>query len=217
MSRNKEKSQSGLHRYYNEIVNEATRNFNFIDRPKRTLQVKLLSVAESCRRAIISEFLAKLSEINNPLIDIGEIRNLNGLLGKLDKEKLAWEHHIVLLGGTNHINYSKKIGAHVNGQWYYGRAKELPEAKKIKAEDKNLYSKGIMYNSDYYNLPNSILDIPDNIDVILKELNSAKQSNELKTVTKQRLTNGFYTNEEVELWIVEKKKKELLKEIKNLM
>lgn len=214
MSRNKEKSQSGLHRYYNEIVSEATPNFNFDDRPKRTLQVKLLAVAEKCRRTIIAQFLAKLSDINNPLIDENEIRDLNAVLGKLDKEKLAWEHHIVLLGGTNYLHHSRKIGIQVNGQWYYGRAKDLPEAKKSKV-DTQVISEGATFDSDYYNVQQSLLRIPDNINVILEELEAPKQLKDTKSNTKS--TKTCYTNKDVERWLVEKKKNELLKEVENLM
>lgn len=215
MSRNKEKSQSGLHRYYNRIVNEATGNFNFNERPKRTLEVKLLSVAELCRRAIIAQFLAKLSEINNPLIKEEEIRDLNITLGELDKEKLAWEHHIVLLGGTNHINHSRRIGINVNGLWYYGRGKSLPEAKKKNVGNKKSISEGATFDSDYFNLPQSLLKIPDNINIIFEELEAPKLAVEANTSTKPFQTH--YTNRDVERWLVEKKRIELLKEVENLM
>lgn len=191
MSRNKEKAQSALNRHYQSKINEALL-VDPNDRPKLVLSVTLLLAAETYRRKIIGEFLAKLSEINNPMIDTEQIRSLNASLVKLNKEKCAWEHHIVLLGGANHLRQERRVGIHVNGQWFYGRARELPEAKKAE----QLTTKtvlNVVFSHNYYNMK------------------------ELHILPEEAPVKNKFENEEVEKWLLERKRQELLQQIRNQM
>lgn len=194
MSRNKEKAQSALNRHYQSKLSE-TLHVDPYDRPKRVLSVTLLQAAETYRRAIIGEFLAKLSEINNPMIDEAEIRTLNTSLVKLDKEKKAWEHHIVLLGGANHLRLDRRVGIHVNGQWFYGRGRELPEAKKAE----RLLTKivpDVVFSHTYYNI---------------------REGPIMPEVPKMSSLEKKFTNEDVEKWLIEINRQKLLDEIMGLM
>lgn len=131
MSRNKEKNQSTLHRYYAQQEREAgVLESNPLLRPKYVQKVESLPQAERWRQTVMTEISVKLTDISDPSLNLGEIRSLNDELNKLHREKRAWEHHIKSLGGNDYIKYSKSQGIYVDGVRYYGRARELPEVLK---------------------------------------------------------------------------------------
>lgn len=138
MSRNKEKNQSTLHRYYAQQEREAgVLESNPSLRPKYVQKVQSIPQAEKWRQTVLNEISIKLTDINDPSLPLDEIRILNDTINKLEREKRAWEHHIKKLGGNDHIRYgSKSKGIIVNGVRYHGRARELPEATKREVTEK---------------------------------------------------------------------------------
>lgn len=143
MSRNKEKSQSVLHRFQalkDEEAGVLQSNPNL--RPKSVQSVTSIPQAEKWRSTLISEISVKLTRINNPELNDYQIRDINDEINKHFKEKRAWEYHIRSLGGPDYITshndkVSIKSGVELNGYRYFGRAKELPDVKKI-LENKRL-------------------------------------------------------------------------------
>lgn len=137
MSRNKEKSQSVLHRFQalkDEEAGVLQSNPNL--RPKSVQSVASLPQAEKWRSTLISEISVKLTRINNPELNDYQIRDINDEINKHFKEKRAWEYHIRSLGGPDYISshndkVSIRSGIELNGYRYFGRAKELPDVKKI--------------------------------------------------------------------------------------
>jgi len=139
MSRNKEKSQSLLNRFYNLKNKEAgvlESNPNL--RPKYVQSVESLPQAEKWRSTIISEISVNLTRIQDSTINDYQIRELNDKLNKLFREKRSWEYHIKLLGGNDYINFGKDFSGslvhdeiNLKGYRYFGRAKELPDVKKM--------------------------------------------------------------------------------------
>ena len=150
MSRNKEKAQSSLNRFYQSQSSSVSINYHYHQRPKNIHSVTQLSQAEGWRRSIIGEISNKLTEINDFEILDDKIREINDQLNELFNEKRRWEYHIRdKLHGNDYIRHTGKTGndlintgIRVNnldkGKYYryFGRAKELPEVKSLIEENK---------------------------------------------------------------------------------
>ncbi|WPK23542.1 hypothetical protein PUMCH_000783 [Australozyma saopauloensis] len=211
MSRNKEKAQSALNRYYEDKIKDNDLVVDVNNRPSRTQAVTLLRAAEAYRKAVIGEFLAKLSEINNPLADEDEIRALNAAITKLDKEKMAWEYRIALLGGNGRRQQDRRVGINVNGTWFYGRGKELPEAQISSTQSAKKEESSTLYPITYYG--NQPLIPRTSASEVLEEIElHLKNGGKTELVQKDKFTNA-----DVEKWLVEKRKKELLSKLKGMM
>ncbi|EGV61991.1 Isy1-like splicing factor [Yamadazyma tenuis ATCC 10573] len=141
MSRNKEKAQSALNRYQQEVNRQAgvlETNPNL--RPKYVQSVESLPQAEKWRSVVITEISTRLTRIQDPLLEESQIRELNETLNKLMSEKRAWEHHIKSLGGADYLRFGPKFESMgmmdndisgIKGFRYFGRAKDLPEVKLL--------------------------------------------------------------------------------------
>lgn len=125
MSRNKEKSQSVLSRYY------ASQSPISSDRPTKVDSVDDLSQAEVYRRMCIGEIRRDLSQVADPLQSLASVRDINDRLNHLMGEKHAWEHRIRQLGGPNYNDDLVANATVIKGHRYYGRAKELPDVKAL--------------------------------------------------------------------------------------
>ncbi|ODV94805.1 hypothetical protein PACTADRAFT_43670, partial [Pachysolen tannophilus NRRL Y-2460] len=135
MSRNSEKANSLLHRYYRQ-QSESILPTAGTPRPRKVQSVKSIAVAEKFRSLCIREISTKITRINDSSINDYQIRDLNDDLNKLMKEKLSWEYHIRDLGGPDYITFSKKQQRSANdfevkGYRYFGRSKELPDVKEL--------------------------------------------------------------------------------------
>lgn len=208
MSRNKEKNQLTLHRYYAEKEKEAgVLDLNPSERPKKVQSVKSLPQAERWRQTILAEISVKLTQINDPAEPESNIRLLNDEINKLHRQQRAWEHHILSLGGNDHIRYGKKTNSlYVNGVHFYGRAKDLPEAK-VKTSEKKQDS----VSPDYWNFK-----LPTTIDAsketIMAEINGALGEPLLgeKIIP---LDREVATNDDVRRELLELKKEELRRQL----
>lgn len=132
MSRNTEKAQSTL----NRMAQAKARSAGVLEsnpqfRPKYVQLVKGLPQAEKWRLVVMGEISTSLTRIQDPSINMAQIRDINDRLNKLFREKRAWEHHIKLLGGADYTRLSGDSGLAVKGYKYYGRARELPDVKEM--------------------------------------------------------------------------------------
>ncbi|GME84156.1 unnamed protein product [Ambrosiozyma monospora] len=135
MSRNSEKAQSLLNRFQaQQYPNKPT------TRPKTTKYVKSLQDAERFRSMTLQSISAKLTKINDMMINEYQIRDLNDELNNLMKEKTRWEYKIKELGGPDYLQFTKRSGGAgttdngelvIKGYRYFGRAKELPDVKQL--------------------------------------------------------------------------------------
>lgn len=213
MSRNKEKAQGGLNRYYEEKARASGLVVDQSSRPRRVQSVKTLAEAELWRKTIVSEISAKLSAIYDPSLSDDELRSLNDQLNTLHKEKRAWDHHIVSLGGTDHARHEKRLGHRVDGTMFYGRAKNLPEAATNQKEseatpvDRKPDSHPTIL---YYGSPGPLIDA--SLDTVIAEINGALG----KEVLPGKIGGpppDTYTQSEVEMHLVEQKKKQLMAQL----
>lgn len=151
MSRNTEKAQAALNRYQALKNKEAgVLESNPSLRPKNVNSVTLLPQAERWRSIVIGEISVKQTQINDPILNDYQIRDLNDAINKLLREKRSWEYRIRELGGPDYLSFGANMGnagvytgvdttgTKVKGYRYFGRAKELPELKDIIAAQQNL-------------------------------------------------------------------------------
>lgn len=233
MSRNKEKANSTLNRYQAQISREA----GVLDsdpnlRPKYVQSVESIPQAERWRTTIVTEISVKLTKINDPTIPEFEVRELNDSLNKLHREKRAWEHHIKQLGGNDYINFGGKTQRiSVKGTRYFGRARELAEVKQMlkgtakpevtkkdEAKEPGLEYYGV-FDGGEWNEP-----IRTDLQSIFSEINAALGEHLLDAPVstggeketgneREKDTKKLPTSEDVERWIVERKKRELMAQL----
>lgn len=135
MSAKNKEAQSGINRFLalkNREAGVLETNPNL--RPKYVQKEQSLPQADKWRSVVLGEISTRLSKINDPAANDYQVRDLNDELNKLYKEKRAWEYHIRDLGGQDYILSSQSdglTGVEVNGYRYFGRAKDLPDIKKI--------------------------------------------------------------------------------------
>lgn len=222
MSRNKEKAQSALNRYQAQLSKEA----GVLDsdpslRPKYIQSVDSLPQAEKWRQTVVTEISVKLTKINDPTLPEYEIRELNDSLNKLNREKRAWEYHIKELGGNDYISYGSQIqGINIKGTRYYGRARELVEVKQLalvkSREAKEAYQPKEK-KLDYYGVFDSdewVTPIGFDRTEIMAEINTALGEKILPAPLYLKLEpDSLPKSEDVERWIVDKRRKELLAQL----
>ncbi|OBA22095.1 hypothetical protein METBIDRAFT_39875, partial [Metschnikowia bicuspidata var. bicuspidata NRRL YB-4993] len=216
MSRNKEKSQSGLHRYYEQKIQDAgVVRIDAGNRPRKVQSVETIAEAELWRRAVMSEMLAKMAAVNDPSLGADELRAANDALNRIYAEKRAWEHHILSLGGNDYIRYEKKIGTRVRGKTYFGRAKELPEARvgeKIHVGQGCSGQPGL--SLAYYGVHEGALwdkSIDASKERVRAEINGAVGEKVFASAGMEaKLQEGGHSQKAVERWLVERKKRELM-------
>ncbi|GAB7356882.1 hypothetical protein MBLNU459_g7745t1 [Dothideomycetes sp. NU459] len=122
-------------------------------RPKAISQQESIPTCERWRGQVLKEISRKVSKIQDLALSDFQIRDINDELNKLFKEKWQWEMRIRELGGPNYMrgggrvvdDEGREIQGGGKGYRYFGRARELPgvkemfEAAKVKpAEDKAL-------------------------------------------------------------------------------
>lgn len=114
------------------------------NRPRYVQKVQSIPQAEIWRNIVLGEISSKLTQINDSQTSDARLRELNDALNQLFKEKRSWEYHIKNLGGNDYIHKVKDMinsGVNVAGWRYFGRAKELPDVKKMIEEKKGQIKK----------------------------------------------------------------------------
>lgn len=230
MSRNKEKAQSALNRYQAQVSREAgVLESDPSQRPKYVQSVESLPQAEKWRQTVVTEISVNLTKINDPTIPESDIRSLNDTLNKLHREKRAWEYHIKQLGGNDYISYGSQVqGINIKGTRYYGRARELVEVK-LKNQEKNETKEkpSDKLGLEYYGVfepswisgdgeeANTLLGTIDyDKRNIMAEINTALGEKVLPApYTPKQVKGRLPTSDDVERWLVEKRRAELLAQL----
>lgn len=93
-----------------------------------------LPIAEQARKELLREISRKISKIQNKALEETEIRKLNDELNEMARRKYAWDRRIHELGGIERktVQLQDRFGLetpNVHGTFFFGRAKELPEAQ----------------------------------------------------------------------------------------
>lgn len=133
MSRNKEKAQAVLNRYYSQTSTAFSLENQ---RPRSVKSVTTIKECQHWRNHLIRDARHKITKIQAPVLTEAQILELNETINKLMKEKTAWEYHIIELGGPNYLQTVVPGVTHAGvqiepkGERYFGRAKELPHVKE---------------------------------------------------------------------------------------
>ncbi|KAJ1504115.1 NineTeen Complex (NTC) component [Coelomomyces lativittatus] len=243
MARNQEKAQSMLYRFREAEMAELGLSTT-TKRPTHTRLASTLQEAEKWRGQVIRDITRKVTRIHDPGLNDGQIRELNDEINKFFKEKWQWEKRILELGGTDYSKMAARMLADgkelpgMKGYKYFGRARELPEVKelfekmsgsstgiseKIKFDRSRLDAEYFGYLDDpelqtfettkekelfeehTQDLDTSLENI-DHLDPLMKQLYDGASSLHLEFV---------HSVEDVEQWILEKRKKELLSKLLN--
>ncbi|KAG7666380.1 ISY1 [[Candida] subhashii] len=253
MSRNKEKAQSALNRFQAYKNKEAgILQSDPSLRPKYVQKVTSIPQAEKWRSTIISEISTKLARIQDPIINESTIRELNDELNQLFNQKRSWEYHIKNLGGNDYIHFGNDNdltksgirirggggdGSQSKGYRYFGRAKDLPDVKKLieaQKQQRLQVKKGGQKQQQVQEENNRKQRIDLSYYGYFDETNSEddpllvyekKRSNELlpqepRTEYDQPQEEIIYdfesilpTNEMVSQWLVDRRRKQLLERI----
>jgi pre-mRNA-splicing factor ISY1 len=138
MARNQEKAQSTLYRFREAQAAELGIAPSSARRPRVASRVSNLRECEKWRGEVLREISRKVSKIQDFGLTDYEVRDVNDEINRLIREKGAWEHQIVALGGANYKRGVPKMlddsGREVpgtRGYKYFGRAKDLPGVKEL--------------------------------------------------------------------------------------
>lgn len=188
-------------------------------RPKYVQSVESLPQAERWRQSVLADISAKLTKINDPSLTELEIRECNDSLNKLHREKRAWEYHIKKLGGNDYITFGQGSGGILqNGIRYFGRAKMLAEVKHTatrekKSSDKNekplsllLHYYGV-FHEQWLHRP-----IMAEKKQIMEEVNAALGEAVLDAEIGEK-RERLPSNADVERWLVQRKKREMMAQL----
>jgi pre-mRNA-splicing factor ISY1 len=154
MSRNSEKSQSVLHRYYAQKSQENKKR-----RPQLSDSVNNLEDALHWRLDVIKDIKQLVSKLTHQKkLEEPEIRQLNDRINKLLYIRKHWERRIQQLGGpafttkpkdntaniistsstTDELSDEQSAAIFANNYYYFGQAKSLPDVKKLFARQEKL-------------------------------------------------------------------------------
>lgn len=138
MARNQEKAQSTLYRFREAQAAELGIAPSSARRPRVASRVTNLRECEKWRGEVLREISRKVSKIQDFGLTDYEVRDVNDEINRLIREKGAWEHQIVGLGGANYkrgvpkmLDDSGKEVPGTRGYKYFGRAKDLPGVKEL--------------------------------------------------------------------------------------
>ncbi|KAI5949325.1 ISY1 [Candida jiufengensis] len=180
-------------------------------RPKNVQKVSSVPQAEKWRSIILGEVSSKLTQINDPTTNDLRLRELNDELNKLFKEKRAWEYRIKELGGTDYIiqkNDMIHTGFNIAGWRYFGRAKELPDVKKMIEDKKKPATKKApkrKLDDFYYGKIEDDKELQDYESERLKEL--------LEHYNGEIKLSELPTNDQLNKWLVDKKRQQLMQKL----
>lgn len=143
MARNEEKSQSMLHRY---LRSQSAAPPSEKRRPHLATLCDDVDDAQHWHAHVIRDITRRVSEIQNPGLDGGRVRDLNDAINKLLRERGHWERRVAALGGPDVAAVRRRLerdgrgaadGAlRAGGVLYFGEARNLPEARDAVAAER---------------------------------------------------------------------------------
>lgn len=227
MSRNAEKSSSVLVRLQELKAEESGgfKDFSRYKRPKRVASVRNLRDALQWRTQVAKEFSEKLTRIYDPSLNEWQVEELNDQLNDLVKERSRWDWHITKgLGGTKPRKSGTVNGKLIGDKRYFGRGLELPEVQEIlkeqaesKKSNRELVNTRLIpndYNDYYYGMTiqdgSSLRQFESSWTPVLRK-HYGKKDLDYKT---SENNDNIPDLKEMEKWLVERKKRKLLEELK---
>ncbi|CAB4254658.1 similar to Saccharomyces cerevisiae YJR050W ISY1 Member of NineTeen Complex (NTC) that contains Prp19p and stabilizes U6 snRNA in catalytic forms of spliceosome containing U2 [Maudiozyma barnettii] len=222
--------------------NGGYKDYSRYKRPKRVASVSNVKEAIQWRNQLINEFKVLNTRVFDPSLSESDLREVNDQLNTLIQEKKRWDWHInnKLRSSSSKsgiVSNDRFVigGKVVLGKRYFGRAIELPEIKDYIAEQKRkqllsqpkqlVNIKKIPSINDksnnkmkqiYYGQSFSDDDIlkRDNFEKqwtpILQRTNDSKINN---TPSTHQFTSVIPTQLDMEKWLVERRKQDLLKKL----
>jgi pre-mRNA-splicing factor ISY1 len=164
------------------------------------------------RQQVFREINNLVTRIQHPGLNEEQLREMNDEINELLREKKRWEYRIKELGGRNYLQASKLVDNQGNlisdtrDYKYFGRAKELPEAKKLlekealPEEEGSVVSRELHLGEFYYGSSVQMDDDPAPQVADIGPLEQASIS-----------IYPLPSNSELEKWILGQKKAALLK------
>lgn len=235
MSRNVNKANSVLVRFQEiQAAKEGGyQDFSRLRRPTNVNKVTKLDEALKWRSELVREIGQKITQIHDPSLNALQITEINDELNGLFQEKNRWEWHIKNKLKGPDLKKRKQLntpgGTILDGKRYFGRALELPEVNKLLKEDqkrrekektgkekkrefaekKKLWEKSLKENYFVGNTDESFLEYEATIS---KNLRNALPKSDKKPAV---IIPSFSlpTIEDAEKWLVERRKKELQKQL----
>lgn len=195
--------------------------------------VKILNVALQWRRSLIQDIIDRHNKMFDPLLGQNKLQEYNEQLNTWIKQLRMWDWHIKnnlhgRISGDNLRLYTQlKNGKLILGKWYYGRAIELPEikdhldkqSKKRLQLERWIDVKKINWNNKKY-LKTSTQLIPQLEKFegywtpIIKDINHVPNGSEsIGKTSNFTLAQNVTSQEELESWLVERRKKKLLEQL----
>jgi pre-mRNA-splicing factor ISY1 len=174
--------------------------------------VSTIKEAERLRQQVFREINNLVTRIQHPGLNEEQLREMNDEINELLREKKRWEYRIKELGGRNYLQASKLVDNQGNlisdtrDYKYFGRAKELPEAKKLlekealPEEEGSVVSRELHLGEFYYGSSVQMDDDPAPQVADIGPLEQASIS-----------IYPLPSNSELEKWILGQKKAALLK------
>lgn len=174
--------------------------------------VSTIKEAERLRQQVFREINNLVTRIQHPGLNEEQLREMNAEINELLREKKRWEYRIKELGGRNYLQASKLVDNQGNlisdtrDYKYFGRAKELPEAKKLLeeetvSEEEEPTVSGELHLGEFYY--GSSVQIDDA---------SASQVADMGPLEQASISiHPLPSSSELEKWILEQKKAALLK------
>ncbi|QLQ79119.1 hypothetical protein HG537_0B04670 [Torulaspora globosa] len=235
MSRNVDKANSVLVRYQELQAEEkgGYKDYSRYKRPTKLSSVKSLGEAQQWHRQIVREIKDKTTRLYDPSLNEIQLQTLNDEVNKLIDEQGKWEWYMGKVLGGKRVSRKKRDalvgGKVVLGKRYFGRAVELPEVQEYlkKQEEQEKYGsngKGIV---DLKRIPRDKKSFYYGQNVVDEKLN--KFEREWTSILRRKVENGkpygseeldveeirkqVPTIREMEMWLVEKRKKKLLEQL----
>lgn len=234
MSRNVDKANSVLVRYQELQAEEGSgyKDYSRYKRPTKLSSVKSLNEAQQWRKQITREINDKITRIYDPSLNEIQVQELNDELNELLTEQNKWDWYMSkVLGGKRPDKRRRDDmvgGKLINGKRYFGRALELPEVKDIlkKQQDDEIYGKngkGIVNtklipkdkSAPYYGaekmVSEELIEFEEQWTSILRK--KIKGNDRLSGEKLENIDTKIPTIQDMESWLVEERKKKLLKDL----
>ncbi|SMN19373.1 similar to Saccharomyces cerevisiae YJR050W ISY1 Member of NineTeen Complex (NTC) that contains Prp19p and stabilizes U6 snRNA in catalytic forms of spliceosome containing U2 [Maudiozyma saulgeensis] len=223
--------------------NGGYKDYSRYKRPKRVASVTNIKEAIQWRLQLINEFKVLNTRVFDPSLSEDDLREVNDQLNVLVQEKKRWDWHInnKLRSSSSKIgsNLNDRFvigGKVVLGKRYFGRAIELPEIKDYIEEQKrkqllsqpkqlvnakkipSINAKSNDEKAQIYYGQSLDEDAKLKLDSfekhwtpILQRVSDTKTDNTPSST--HRITSHIPTQHEMENWLVERRKQDLLKKL----
>lgn len=230
-----DKANSVLVRYQELQAEETSgyKDYARYKRPTKLSSVKSLNEAQQWHKQIGREIKDKTTRLYDPSLNEIQLETLNDELNDLIDEQGKWEWYMAKVLGGKRVDKKRRDallgGKLILGKRYFGRAIELPEVQAFlkKQQEEENYGKdgrGIVdpkriptdMKSLYYGKgepDEELKDFESEWTNILRKKYVRDISSTINTVVLEEVREQVPTIKEMETWLVEERKKKLLKQL----